>query len=103
MLRLITTHGRNRRHNTVIVIVVVSETEMLSDTKFGSRPKTSGDVLMEIVKKSDGPAPLEDVERTLARSGYLGFGVEAIDAIDSAVKNGMLKFDPAHKTLTSQR
>ena len=73
--------------------------KMPNAPQFDQEPRTSRDVIRNVMGSSEKPLPLEVVEQRLARSGYVAFGAEPIDAIDSAIESGLLKFNASDNTV----
>jgi len=84
------------RRGRVVVIIVLQVKQM---PNVPQAPRTSRDVIRNVMEDSETPLPLDVVEQRLARSGYVAFGAEPIDAIDSAIESGLLKFNASDNTL----
>ena len=56
--------------------------------------RTARSLLIEFLQSKNGQASLHEAELILAHSGRLGLGVEAIDVIHAAARDGEVRFDP---------
>lgn len=62
--------------------------------------KSARHTLLEMLYENGGKMHLDEIERKMREAKCVGLGVEPIDVVHAAGRDGQLKYDPKTRTAT---